>query len=218
MPVPVSRTRKKTKKKNQHMPSSKESLRKIRRWGYQVKITKDGNVHNFVPPALSVGTGQTARSAAADIKKDFESLEQFNGCTIEVDPIGYETVSIQILNQIEGLRDQSDLLSQALTDAVTELVKLEPVPEELKGKEFTAEDIKKEVAQRMTNIVMAVRERVKRERMIAAGIDPDTVVASPVEQIPAEFSTIPVTVESAEPAPVSNDPFPDGEFGKEVAA
>lgn len=213
--MPVSRTRKKIKKNKNHMPSSKESLRKIRRWGYQVEITKGENVHHFVPPALSVGTGQTARQAAADIKKDFEALEQFKDCTIKVNPIGYETVSIQILNQIEGLRDQSDLLSQALTDAVTELVKLEPVPEELKGKEFTAEDIKKEVAQRMTNIVMAVRERVKRERMIAAGIDPDTVVASPVEQIPTEFTAAPV---EAEPAPVSNDPFPDGEFGKEVAA
>lgn len=213
--MPISRTRKKTKKKSNHMPSSKEALRKIRRWGYDVKITKDGNVHHFVPPALSIGTSQTARQAAADIKKDFDALDQFKGCTVEVEPIAYETVSMQVLNQIEGLRDQSDLLSQALKDAVTELVKLEPVPEELKGKEFTDEDIQKEVAQRMTNIVMAVRDRVKRERMIAAGIDPETVLnAAPVD---LESST-PVATEEAAAEPVSADPFPDGEFGVEVAA
>jgi hypothetical protein len=121
--VPVSRTRKPSKKKNSLAPSSKEARQKIRRWSFVVEVTRGDTVKTFQPPALTIGNMTSARAAADTILNDIASLDQFKDCKVVVNPKAEETVSLTILNQINGLNEQSRLLTFALKRAVTDVVK-----------------------------------------------------------------------------------------------
>ena len=129
--MPVSRTRKPSKKKNSLAPSSKEARQKIRRWSFVVEVTRGDTVKTFQPPALTIGNMTSARAAADTILNDIASLDQFKDCKVVVNPKAEETVSLTILNQINGLNEQSRLLTFALKRAVTDVVKQDtrlPVP------------------------------------------------------------------------------------------
>lgn len=103
-------------------PKSKESKKKMRRWQYLVHVTKDGKKGTFQPPAITIGSSHDAQKAAASIQKDMETLPQFEGATVKVEPVGFETVSQTTLNQINGLSDEVKLITIALKLAVTDLV------------------------------------------------------------------------------------------------
>jgi hypothetical protein len=223
--VPVSRTRKPSKKKNNLAPSSKEARQKIRRWSFVVEVTKDDTVKTFQPPALTIGNMTSACAAADTILKDIASLDQFKDCKVVVNPKAEETVSLTILNQINGLNEQSRLLTFALKRAVTDVVNLLH-PEYLENPDISEEGLAKtanEITERLGKYVMEEQQAMRHQQMIDAGIDPDQVLTNelPVEEIPADFQMVPVSetasVEEAPAEQVSTDPFPDGEFGKEAA-
>jgi hypothetical protein len=224
--VPVSRTRKPSKKKNTLAPSSKEARQKIRRWSFVVEVTKGDTIKTFQPPALTIGNMTSARAAADTILNDIASLDQFKDCKVVVNPKAEETVSLTILNQINGLNEQSRLLTFALKRAVTDVVKLETsAPSFESEEEATAyqAEFDRTVTERLGKYVMEEQQAMRRQQMIDAGIDPDQVLTNelPAEPIPAEFQVVPAgeaaPVEEASAEQVSNDPFPDGEFGKEAA-
>ena len=224
--MPVSRTRKPSKKKNVLAPSSKEARQKIRRWSFVVEVTKDDTIKTFQPPALTIGNMTSARAAADTIHQDIASLDQFKDCKVVVYPKAEETVSLTILNQINGLNEQSRLLTFALKEAVTDVERLSKPPL-AEGQVPTEEELaatQKSITERLGKYVMDQQQAMQHQQMIDAGIDPDQVLTNelPAEEIPAEFQVVPAGEAAPAEAEVaveqaSADPFPDGEFGKEVA-
>ena len=213
--MPVSRTRTKQKKKNQFMPSSKDARQKMRRWSFVVEVTTGDTTKTFQPPALTIGDASSANAAAETIRADIANLPQFKDSVVFVKPKAEEMVSPVILNQINGLNDQSRLLTFALKRAVSDVIKAETsAPEfvdEAEAQAYSAE-FERKVTERIGKYVMDEQQAQQRQRMIDAGIDPDQVLTNemPVEQVPVEFQA------AAEQG--NTEPFPDGEFGKEVAA
>jgi hypothetical protein len=194
--VPVSRTRTPKKNRNNLAPKSKEAQRKIRRWSFVV-------------------------AAAETIRADIASLDQFKDAKVVVKPRAEETVSLTILNQINGLNEQSRLLTFALKRAVTDVVKLDTAGcpcHEIEDEAARQVEFDRHVTERLGKYVMEEQQAMRRQQMIDAGIDPDQVLNNqlPAEQVPAEFQAAPA-VEEAPAEQVNTDPFPDGEFGKEAA-
>jgi hypothetical protein len=196
--VPVSRTRTPKKNRNNLAPKSKEAQRKIRRWSFVVEVTVGDTTKTFQPPALTIGNLGSARAAAETIRADIASLDQFKDAKVVVKPRAEETVSLTILNQINGLNEQSRLL---IEDEAARQVEFD-----------------RHVTERLGKYVMEEQQAMRRQQMIDAGIDPDQVLNNqlPAEQVPAEFQAAPA-VEEAPAEQVNTDPFPDGEFGKEAA-
>ena len=224
--MPVSRTRKPSKKKNSLAPSSKEARQKIRRWSFVVEVTKGDTIKTFQPPALTIGNMTSARAAADTILNDIASLDQFKDCKVVVNPKAEETVSLTILNQINGLNEQSRLLTFALKRAVTDVVKQDTsCPcNQIEDEAARQVEFDRHVTELLGKYVMEEQQAMRRQQMIDAGIDPDQVLTNelPVEQVPAEFQVVPAgeAVPAEAEAAVeqaSADPFPDGEFGKEAA-
>jgi len=218
--VPVSRTRKPSKKKNSLAPSSKEARQKIRRWSFVVEVTRGDTVKTFQPPALTIGNMSSARAAADTILHDIASLDQFKDCKVVVNPKAEETVSLTILNQINGLNEQSRLLTFALKRAVIDLVKQDTrCPcHQIEDEAARQVEFDRHVTELLGKYVMEEQQAMRRQQMIDAGIDPDQVLNNqlPAEQVPAEFQAAPA-VEESPAEQVNTDPFPDGEFGKEAA-
>ena len=223
--MPVSRTRKPSKKKNVLAPSSKEARQKIRRWSFVVEVTRDDTIKTFQPPALTIGNMTSARAAADTIHQDIASLDQFKDCKVVVYPKAEETVSLTILNQINGLNEQSRLLTFALKEAVTDVERLSKPPL-AEGQVPTEEELaatQKSITERLGKYVMDQQQAMQHQQMIDAGIDPDQVLTNelPAEEIPADFQVVlageAASVEEASTEQINADPFPDGEFGKEAA-
>ena len=107
--MPVSRTRTPKKNRNNLAPKSKEAQRKIRRWSFVVEVTLGDTTKTFQPPALTIGNLGSARAAAETIRADIASLDQFKDAKVVVKPRAEETVSLTILNQINGLNDAVDI-------------------------------------------------------------------------------------------------------------
>jgi hypothetical protein len=107
--------------------------------------------------------------------------------SMTVIPQPQETISIPVLNQIQGIDEQLTLVTIALKAAVTRVVKLEPVPEALAGREFTDEEIDQEANERLMQYVKAARAEVERRKLLDAGIDPETVLSPEQEREVAVF-------------------------------
>ena len=219
--VPVSRTRTPKKNRNNLAPKSKEAQRKIRRWSFVVEVTVGDTTKTFQPPALTIGNLGSARAAAETIRADIASLDQFKDAMVVVKPRAEETVSLTILNQINGLNEQSRLLTFALKRAVTDVVKLDTVGcpcHEIEDEAARQVEFDRHVTERLGKYVMEEQQAMRRQQMIDAGIDPDQMLNNqlPAEQVPSEFQAAPA-VEEAPAEQVNTDPFPDGEFGKEAA-
>jgi hypothetical protein len=139
---------------------------------------------------------------------------------VVVNPKAEETVSLTILNQINGLNEQSRLLTFALKRAVTDLVKQDTsCPcHQIEDEAARQVEFDRHVTELLGKYVMEEQQAMRRQQMIDAGIDPDQVLNNqlPAEQVPAEFQAAPA-VEESPAEQVNTDPFPDGEFGKEAA-
>jgi hypothetical protein len=162
----------------------------------------------------------SARAAADTILNDIASLDQFKDCKVVVNPKAEETVSLTILNQINGLNEQSRLLTFALKRAVTDVVKQDTncSCNQIEDEAARQVEFDRHVTELLGKYVMEEQQAMRRQQMIDAGIDPDQVLNNqlPAEQVPAEFQAAPA-VEESPAEQVNTDPFPDGEFGKEAA-
>ena len=176
--VPVSKTKQKHGKKL----ISKEARRKLRRWTFLVTVSKDGSEQHFQPPALVMGDSQTAHSAADKMREDIAKLAQFAEALVTVAPQPQETVSIEVLRQIQGVDEQLTRVTITLKAVLVDLVKLEPVPQALAGQEFTPTDVDQEANERRVQYVKAARAEIERRKMLEAGIDPETVLSAEQER------------------------------------
>lgn len=95
-----------------HSIKSKDSRRKLRRWGFAATITRpDGNAVGQNMPGVVYGDHSEAVAVAERLKKAFS--EKSPEVTVKIQPIPYETVSIETKRQFEGLNDQASLIAKA---------------------------------------------------------------------------------------------------------
>ena len=146
---------------------SKGSRSKVRRWGFAVKATKDGQDSNFIPPALTIGNYTAAISAAKDIQSELEKMPQFEGATIKVTPNGYETISQVVLNQLKEYEKLANLLTSALKSAAIEILALDE----------TSSDFDQKVTETVGRWVIAERNKLKE--VVSAENMPEEVVEAP---------------------------------------
>jgi len=182
--VPVSRTRTPKKNRNNLAPKSKEAQRKIRRWSFVVEVTVGDTTKTFQPPALTIGNLGSARAAAETIRADMPrstSSRMQGGCQAQAE----ETVSLTILNQINGLNEQSRLLTFALKRAVTDVVKLDTpaVPATRSRRSCTSGRVRPPCHGTPRQVRDGEQQAMRRQQMIDAGIDPDQMLNN---QLPAE--------------------------------
>jgi hypothetical protein len=213
--VPVSKTKLKNRnkaKRAERGQMSADAKRKIRRWTFRVDVTGEQGVKSFTPPTLTVGTNESAVTAANQLAKEVSALPQFKDCKVNVITLAHETVSYEILTQMNGLNAQGNTLASALRIATIDLISKESSEEELEVLKTDSTAFDKRVEERMLKIVTAIQSANQRQQLIDAGLDPDAVVSGaeqPAAPVPAEFA--------AAAAPVQEEAFPDGVFGEEAA-
>jgi hypothetical protein len=60
---------------------------KIRRWSYEITVTKDGNTRTFEPPALTVGARPEAEKAAEQLRENVLKAPGFENSIVSVKPV-----------------------------------------------------------------------------------------------------------------------------------
>jgi hypothetical protein len=210
---------------------------KIRRWTFIAKVVRDGKVSTFQPPALTIGNRLAARKAANEMLANItETDARFAGCQVTVDPEAHEVVSESILNQINGLEQQTNMIIRALKSACTRIVTLDPAKPE------SEEEFNNAVTALIGEFALEQQALMEVEKLTERGIDPSTIV--PEDQaldLEGEFAgAFTASSEdgpkaccgngcadgcgdagcgkSAPAAELAVEPFPDGVFAEEVAA
>lgn len=156
-------------------PKSKGSKQKLRRWSFEARLTKDGETHVLSLPAVTIGNSADAQKGAQDVARTMLEDSRFAGHTIHVQPIGHETLAVEVVNQIHGLNDEGRIITLALR------VACESMTAEFTGSEDEKE---KQILTLMGQFAMLGRERYRHQMLREQGIDPDTIV--PAEEVPAE--------------------------------
>ena len=100
------------------MPKSKDARRKIRRWSYEIHVSKDGQTRRIPSGMISIGTSQLARDSAKRMQAEVAGLPQFEGETVTVHPMAHETISREILDQINGANNENQLLIEIARDLI----------------------------------------------------------------------------------------------------
>lgn len=158
-------------------PKSKDSKRKLRRWQYEVRATRDDRSQVFQAPAVTIGTSQDARTTARQIREDLARAPQFEGATLAVTPIGHETVSRTILTQLTGLQDENRLLTRVIKDLVSEQIR-----QERGNADAPTTPFEDQVRERMGQAYLDARKAMIAEQQAKT----DEVVATLSESAPAE--------------------------------
>jgi hypothetical protein len=97
-----------------HSIKSKDSRRKLRRWGFVATITRPGgNAAGQNMPGVMYGDHVEAKAVAERLKDAFTAKNPDAQTTVTVEPVPYETVSIETKRQFEGLNDQASLIAKA---------------------------------------------------------------------------------------------------------
>ena len=95
-----------------HNIKSKDARRALRRWGFSATITHPGGeATGQNMPGVVYGNHVEALSVADRMKEIF--LKQNPEVTVLIEPIPYETVSIETKRQFEGLNDYGSLIAKA---------------------------------------------------------------------------------------------------------
>jgi hypothetical protein len=144
---------------------------KVRRWTFIAKVVRDGKTSTFQPPALTIGNRLAARKAADEMLANITATDaRFAGCTVTVDPEAHEVVSESILNQINGLEQQTNMIIRALKAACTRCVTLDP------GTIDTPEEFNNAVTSLIGQFALEQQALMEVEKLKARGIDPSTIV------------------------------------------
>lgn len=105
----------KKKQKNVQMsqsPKSKAARQKLRRWTFVAEMAlENGQKAGFNLPGLIYGNSHEAQLTAADLLKKFTDDPNAPQDVVVV-PVGHETVSHQTKHQLQGLNDQSNLMTK----------------------------------------------------------------------------------------------------------
>lgn len=94
-----------------HSIKSKDSRRKLRRWGFVATIIREGNAVGHNMPGVMYGDFVEAKAVAERLKGTF--TEKNPTLEVKIEPVPYETVSIETKRQFEGLNDQASLIAKA---------------------------------------------------------------------------------------------------------
>ena len=165
-------------------PKSKATKRKMRRWQYIVHVTKDGRTGTFKSPALTIGTSRLAGATADQIKADLSTLPQFEGATLRVEPVGGETISAVVLEQLNGLSDENKVLIRVIKDQITDnLRKLRD--------DYPSELFSKQVTEMLGELVLTMRQTMITEKQVAAQAAAEAMGGT------AELVTDPVALQQA---------------------
>ncbi len=95
-----------------HSVKSKDSRRKLRRWGFAATFNKSSNSVGKNMPGVVYGDYSEAVAVADRLKATF--IGENKDLEVEITPVPFETVSLETKLQFEGLNDQAGLIAKAV--------------------------------------------------------------------------------------------------------
>ena len=141
---------------------------KIRRWSYEITVTKDGNTRMFEPPALTVGARPAAEAAAEQLRQNVLKAPGFENATVSVKPVSSKhKVDERTLRHLNGLNDELQIIGIALKNVCTELAKTEM------NEGYTDEDLATKATELIGEYCKAAQKELIERRTGGKIVDPE---------------------------------------------